>query len=126
MDHSFILDFYQGFISQCKPIESERIPLYGVNGDREQRLVLDFLFSFHCANTFGFEDKMQEIGGNIMRGINSQSVTVDEVMIELFGVPDNLFKFASDIYEQNVDNLCYQNYFKKFAEHFNKDFPFEK
>lgn len=76
-------------------------------GDREQRLVLDFLFAFHCVNTSGFEDKI-------------------EVMIELFGVPDNLFNLASDIYEQNVDNLCYQDYFRKFAEYFDKFYPYAK
>lgn len=124
MDHSFILDFYQGFISQCKPIESERIPLYGISGDREQRLVLDFLFSFHCANTSGFEDKMQEIGGSILRSVNPK--TVDEVMTELFGVSYNLFQLASDIYDKNVDNLCYQGYFRKFAEHFDKYYPYAK
>ena len=124
MNHSFILDFYQGFIAQCKPIESERMALYGVGGTLEQRLVLDFLFSFHCANTSGFEDKMQEVGGSILHGINSQ--TIDEVMIELFGVSDNLFQLASDIYDQNVDNLCYQGYFRKFAKRFDKHYPYAK
>lgn len=121
MEHQFALDYYQGFINPKCPTQAEKTALYGVEDERKQRLVLDFLFAFNRANTDGFEDKLHEIGGRFMNSDHDQ--TVSEVMMELFGVENNLFQLALDIYNKHVDNLCYQDCFKQFAQHFPKDCP---
>lgn len=124
MDHQFALDYYQGFINPKCHTQAEKTALYGVEDERKQRWVLDFLFAFNRANTDGFEDKIHEIGGRFMNSNHNQ--TVSEVMLELFGVENNLLQLALDTYDKNVDNFCYQDCFKQFAQHFAKDFLFEK
>lgn len=130
MDHQFALDYYQGFINPKCPTQAEKTALYGVEDERKQRWVLDFLFAFNRANTDGFEDKIHEIGGRFMNSNHNQ--TVSEVMMELFGVENNLFQLALDTYNKHVDNLCYQDCFKQFAQHFSQDctscksYPLEK
>lgn len=124
MDHQFALDYYQGFINSQYSTQAEKNALYGVDGERKQRLVLDFLFAFNRANTDGFEAKLHEIGGRFMNSNHNQ--TVSEVMMELFGVENNLLQLALDTYDKNVDNFCYQDCFKQFAQHFSKYFPLEK
>lgn len=124
MDHQFALDYYQGFINSQYSTQAEKNALYGVDGERKQRLVLDFLFAFNRANTDGFEAKLHEIGGRFMNSNHNQ--TVSEVMMELFGVENNLLQLALDTYDKNVDNFCYQDCFKQFAQHFSKDFSLEK
>lgn len=124
MDHQFALDYYQGFINPKCPTQAEKTALYGVEDERQQRWVLDFLFAFNRANTDGFEDKIHEIGGRFMNSDHDQ--TVSEVMMELFGVESNLFQLALDTYDKHVDNFCYQDCFKQFAQHFSQEFPLEK
>lgn len=124
MDHQFALDYYQGFINPKCSTQAEKNALYGVEDERKQRWVLDFLFAFNRANTDGFEDKIHEIGGRFMNSNHNQ--TVSEVMMELFGVENNLFQLALDTYDKHIDDLCYQDCFKQFAQHFSKDFPLEK
>lgn len=124
MDHQFALDYYQGFINPKCPTQAEKNALYGVEDERKQRWVLDFLFAFNRANSDGFEDKLHEIGGRFMNSNHNQ--TVSEVMMELFGVENNLFQLALDTYDKYVDNFCYQDCFKQFAQHFSKDFSLEK
>ena len=124
MDHQFALDYYQGFINQKCPTQAEQTALYGVEDERQQRWVLDFLFAFNRTNTDGFEDKIHEIGGRFMNSNHDQ--TVSEVMMELFGVESNLFQLALDTYDKHVDNFCYQDCFKQFAQHFSQEFPLEK
>lgn len=124
MEHQFALDYYQGFINPKCPTQAEKTALYGVEDERKQRLVLDFLFAFNRANTDGFEDKLHEIGGRFMNSDHDQ--TVSEVMMELFGVENNLFQLALDIYNKHIDDLCYQDCFKQFAQHFSQEFPLEK
>ena len=124
MDHQFALDYYQGFINPKCPTQAEKNALYGVEDERKQRWVLDFLFAFNRANSNGFEDKLHEIGGRFMNSNHNQ--TVSEVMMELFGVENNLFQLALDTYDKYVDNFCYQDCFKQFAQHFSKDFSLEK
>lgn len=130
MEHQFALDYYQGFINPKCPTQDEKTALYGVEEERKQRWVLDFLFAFNRANTDGFEDKIHEIGGRFMNSNHNQ--TVSEVMMELFGVENNLFQLALDTYNKHVDNLCYQDCFKQFAQHFSqeytscKSYPLEK
>lgn len=124
MDHQFALDYYQGFINPKCHTQAEKTALYGVEDERKQRWVLDFLFAFNRANADGFEDKIHEIGGRFMNSNHNQ--TVSEVMMELFGVENNLLQLALDTYDKNVDNFCYQDCFKQFAQHFAKDFSLEK
>lgn len=124
MEHQFALDYYQGFINPKCPTQAEKTTLYGVEDERKQRWVLDFLFAFNRVNTDGFEDKIHEIGGRFMNSNHNQ--TVSEVMMELFGVENNLFQLALDTYDKYVDNFCYQDCFKQFSQHFAKDFSLEK
>lgn len=127
MDHQFALDYYQGFINPKCHTQAEKTALYGVEDERKQRWVLDFLFAFNRANTDGFEDKIHEIGGRFMNSNHNQ--TVSEVMMELFGVENNLFQLALDTYDKYVDNFCYQDCFKQFAQHFSQEctsYPLEK
>lgn len=50
----------------------------------------------------------------------------------MFGVENNLFQLALDIYNKHVDNLCYQDCFKQFAQQFSQEctsctsYPLEK
>ena len=124
MDHQVAWEYYQGFINSKCPTQAEQTALYGVEDERKQRWVLDFLFAFNRANTDGFEDKLHEIGGRFMNSDHNQ--TVSEVMMELFGVENNLFQLALDTYDKYMDNFCYQDCFKQFSQHFAKDFSLEK